>query len=139
MKRVAECHCRRLKAFVSGEPIRNYLCHCRACQRRTGSVAHLGTRWEKTRVCLEGSVRIFARQADSGFELRCHFCANCVTSVMMEDDRLPEFCVIAPGCFADLEFPAPTGSIWEESMHFWLVAPSVSEHYSRDCPDVPPI
>jgi hypothetical protein len=49
MKRVAECHCRRLKAFVTGEPIRICLCHCKACQRRTGSAAHWGTRWEKTR------------------------------------------------------------------------------------------
>jgi hypothetical protein len=58
---------------------------------------------------------------------------------MMEGGRLPEFCVIAAGCFADLDFPAPTGSIWEESMHSWLVAPSVSEHYSRGFPAAPPI
>jgi len=137
MQRAAECHCRQLKAIVTGEQIRVYLCHCKACQRRTGSVAHWGTRWEKTQVRLEGAVKTYARIADSGFEIRCHFCPNCGSTVMAEGDRAPEFCVIPAGCFADLDFPAPTGSIWEESMRSWFVVSSLSEHHSQGFPLAP--
>jgi hypothetical protein len=39
MERVAACQCGGLRAIVTGEPLQVYLCHCRACQRRTGSLA----------------------------------------------------------------------------------------------------
>ena len=38
MERVAECHCGQLRATTSGEPGSVYVCHCKACQRRTGAV-----------------------------------------------------------------------------------------------------
>src|ERR1700737_924903 len=66
MERVAECHCGALKAIASGEPEYVYVCHCKACQRRTGTVVHSGSRWSKTQVRIEGENKIYARMADSG-------------------------------------------------------------------------
>ena len=37
-ERTAQCHCGELRVIASGEPERVYVCHCRACQRRTGAV-----------------------------------------------------------------------------------------------------
>jgi hypothetical protein len=36
--RLASCSCGQLTAQVAGEPVRISICHCLACQRRTGSV-----------------------------------------------------------------------------------------------------
>jgi hypothetical protein len=138
MERVAECHCGELKAIVSGEPIQVYLCHCRACQHRTGSLASWGTRWGKDQVRLQGPQKIYRRRADSGFEVRCHFCPNCGTTVMAEGDRVPNLCVVAAGCFADLSFPAPTRSIWEETMHHWLEIRTISERHEQQGPPPQP-
>ena len=41
IQRVGECHCGALKVITAGEPERVYLCHCKACQRRTGTAFHL--------------------------------------------------------------------------------------------------
>lgn len=49
MERIAECHCGALKVIASGEPDRVYLCHCKACQRRTGTAFHFGICWLKAR------------------------------------------------------------------------------------------
>ena len=57
---------------------------------------------------------------------------------MVEADRTPELCVIAAGCFAGVDLPAPTGSIWEESMLSWLIVPSVSEHHLQGFPAATP-
>ena len=129
MERTAECHCGQLRVIATGQPISVYCCHCKACQRRTGSVAHWGTRWEKSQVRLEGATKVYARKADSGFEIRCYFCPNCGTNIFAEGERAPEFWLIAAGCFADVSLPAPTISVWEESMHSWLTAASISEHH----------
>lgn len=37
-ERIASCSCGQLTARVTGEPVRVSICHCLACQRRTGSV-----------------------------------------------------------------------------------------------------
>ena len=50
MERMAQCHCGTLKAIAAGEPERVYVCHCRACQRRTGAVVHSGARYLKSQV-----------------------------------------------------------------------------------------
>jgi hypothetical protein len=137
MERVAECHCGQLKAIASGEPERVYVCHCIACQRRTGSVVHNGTRWLKTQIRIEGQDKIFARQADSGFEIRFHFCPSCGSNVFWEGDRTPEFCGITVGSFADPAFPAPTASVWETTKHPWLEVTSATENYQQGFPPPP--
>ena len=131
MERVAECHCGQLRATTSGEPDSVYVCHCKACQRRTGAVIHNGTRWLKSQVRIEGEHKVYARKGDSGFELRFHFCPNCGTSLFWEGDRSPTTCGIAVGCFADPSFPAPTSSGYEESMHPWLGLPSGTAHFPQ--------
>ena len=116
MERVAECQCWQLKAIARGEPSSNYLCHCKACQRRSGSAIQWGMRWEKHQVRLEGQTKVYARKADSGFEIRYFFCPNCGSTIFAESDRTPEFCAVPAGCFADPGLPAPTISVWEGSM-----------------------
>jgi hypothetical protein len=36
--RMASCSCGQLTAVATGDPIRVSVCHCLACQRRTGDV-----------------------------------------------------------------------------------------------------
>src|SRR4051812_18625412 len=137
MERTAECHCGQLKAIASGEPDRVYACHCIACQRRTGSVMHNGSRWLKSQVRIEGEHKIYGRIADSGFENRFHFCPNCGSTVFWEGDRAPEYCGITVGSFADPNFPPPKTSIWEESMHSWVSLPAASEHLQQGFTQAP--
>ena len=117
MERVAECHCGQLRALTSGEPDSVYVCH--------------GSRWLKSQVRIEGEHKIYGRMADSGFEIRFHFCPNCGSSVFLEGDRSPTTCGIAVGCFADPDFPVPTSSGWEESMHPWLGLPPGTAHFPQ--------
>ena len=138
MDRTATCHCGQLRVIATGEPDRIYVCHCKACQRRSGSVVHSGTRWLKSQVRIEGEHKIYARKGDSGFEARFYFCPNCGSNVFSEADRAPEYCGITVGSFADPNFPPPTFSVWEESMHGWLGLPTVSDHFQQGFPPVPP-
>src|ERR1700744_1931369 len=98
MERVAECHCGQLKAIADGDPDRVYVCHCVACQRRTGAVLHSGASYPVERVRFEGGEKIYGRVADSGYEIRFHFCPNCGTSVYWEGDKNPGNRGIAVGC-----------------------------------------
>jgi len=131
MERTGQCHCGSLKVIASGEPERVYLCHCEACQRRTGTAFHFGASYLQERVRLDGERKIYERDADSGNRIRFHFCPNCGTSVFWEGDKSPATCGVAVGCFADPGFPSPDSSGWEESMHRWLGLPPAIAHFPQ--------
>src|SRR6516165_6322096 len=54
MEQTGQCHCGSLRVITTGEPDRVYLCHCKACQRRTGTAFHFGATYPKERVRLDG-------------------------------------------------------------------------------------
>src|SRR5215470_8570643 len=97
MERTARCHCGALAVTAIGEPAWVNLCHCKACQRRTGAVFHCGAYFENSRVRIEGSHRAYARAADSGYEIRFHFCPTCGSNVYWQASRFPKHCGIAVG------------------------------------------
>jgi hypothetical protein len=52
--RIATCSCEQLKVTCTGEPVRISMCHCLACQRRTGSVFGVQARFPSDNVQIEG-------------------------------------------------------------------------------------
>jgi hypothetical protein len=72
-----------LQVIATGEPDRVYLCHCKACQRRTGTAFHFGASFPKERVRLDGERKIYERDADSGYRIRFHFCPNCDSTLYL--------------------------------------------------------
>ena len=134
MERTALCHCGSLRVTVSGDPDRVYVCHCAACQRRTGAIMHSGAAYLKSQVRVEGASKVYKRTADSGYEIRFHFCPNCGSNVFWEGDRFPDEYGIAVGSFADSEFAPPTYSVYEESMHHWVKLPSGINHFPKGRP-----
>ena len=57
MERTGQCHCGSIRVIATGEPDRVYLCHCQACQRRTGTAFHFGASFPKEQVRLDGERR----------------------------------------------------------------------------------
>ena len=99
MERTGQCHCGSLRVITTGEPDRVYLCHCQACQRRTGTAFHFGASFPKEQVRLDGERKVYERDADSGYRIRFHFCSNCGTTLYWEGDRNPAVCGVAVGAF----------------------------------------
>ena len=90
------------------------MCHCLACQRRTGGVISKATAWMRT--------------AETGNAMTHYFCPTCGSTVYWESEGFPGYVAVAIGSFADPKFPAPTIAVWEESRHPWVSLP----------PDTPP-
>ena len=129
MERIGQCHCGSLRVIATGEPERVYLCHCKACQRRTGTAFHYGATYLKDRVHLDGERKIYERDGDTGYRIRFHFCPNCGSTVYWEGDRNRAVCGVAVGAFEVGALSPPSDSIWEESMHPWLgLSPEMGHH-----------
>jgi hypothetical protein len=123
MERLAQCHCGALRATTFGDPLLVNMCHCKACQRRTGALAGNGAAFAKTQVKIEGPSKVFERDGQAGRKVRFHFCPNCGTSLYWDADVRPDWYLVAVGAFADPGFPPPSVSIFEESKHRWVQLP----------------
>jgi ketosteroid isomerase-like protein len=126
--RLASCSCGQLSARVAGDPVRVSMCHCLACQRRTGSMFGVQARFPRENVAVAGKSTTFTRTGDAGGRATFHFCPQCGATVYYEAQGLEPFLTIPAGAFADPTFPAPTVSVYEERMHGWVVPPPDAEH-----------
>ncbi len=126
--RQAQCTCGQLRVTCEGEPVRVSLCHCLACQRRTGSPFGQQSRWPADRVTVAGQATTFARVGDAGSAITTSFCPVCGATVHYAIDRVPGFVVVPVGAFAEPGFPAPTFSVYEARKHAWVTLPDGIEH-----------
>jgi hypothetical protein len=126
--RVASCSCGQLTLAVDGEPVRVSICHCLACQRRTGSVFGTQARFAWSQVTVSGMGREFVRIGDEGGRSTFTFCPECGATVYYTMDALKDAVAIPVGAFADPAFPGPSFSVYEERMHPWVGLPPDIEH-----------
>jgi hypothetical protein len=132
MERTACCHCGSLRATVSGEPVIVNVCHCKACQRRTGAAMHSGVYFNKSQVRIEGPEKIYTRDVEgTPRTISFHFCPTCGSSVYWHLDLRPDDYGIAVGGFADPDFPLPTLSVWEQTKHSWINLPEGMQHFPQ--------
>lgn len=128
-RRVASCSCGQLSATTTGEPVRISICHCLACQRRTGSVFGMQARFPEAAVTVQGRSTVFARTGDEGTTARFHFCPDCGATVYYLMDAIPGMVAIPVGAFADPGFPPPRVSVYGERMHPWVRLPDGIERF----------
>jgi hypothetical protein len=126
-KKHASCSCGRLKLTAEGEPIGVSLCHCLACQTRTGSTYAVQASYPSDSVSIEGKATEFVRVGDEGSQSHYFFCPNCGATVWYRINE-EEVIVVPVGAFRDPSFPAPTVSVYEERMHSWVGLPVGVKH-----------
>jgi hypothetical protein len=126
--RIANCSCGQLRITCEGEPVRVSMCHCLACQRRTGGTFAVQARWPRSATTIEGRSTAYVRIGDSGGSATFHFCPVCGSTVYYQIDQVPDVIAVPVGAFADPGFPAPKFSVYENRMHSWTGLPPDVEH-----------
>ena len=124
----ASCSCGGLTATTAADPVRVSVCHCLACQQRTGSVFGAQARFPAASVTIKGESRDYVRTGDSGGQAHFRFCPTCGSTVYYTIAGNTEHIAIPIGAFADPKFPAPVFSVYEDRMHSWVVMPKDMEH-----------
>ncbi len=130
--RTAACACGQLRIEVEGEPRGVGVCHCLACQRRTGGVfaalASFSAPYQVSGVATE-----YVRVGDQGARFTFRFCPVCGTNLFHTEDGYEQrFVSVAVGAFADPNFPPPTVSVYDCRRHPWVQLPPEVTVYDKD-------
>lgn len=125
----AQCACGALRLKFREPPQLTALCHCFACQRRTGAPFSANAFYAIDGVEISGPSTEFTRTAGSGRQVRMHFCPTCGSTVYWKAEASPLWIGVAIGAFADPAFTPPTLSVFEHSIHSWVRLGGGMEHF----------
>ena len=102
------------------------MCHCLACQRRTGGVFAVQARWPSDRVSWEGRATEFILVGDEGSAATFRFCPTCGATVYYTSNAIPGMTTVPVGAFADPTFPPPTVVVYTVRRHPWATMPDLA-------------
>ena len=130
----ARCQCGQLTATVTPDAAAQagrVMCHCKACQRRTGSPFGMMVYVPREGVTLSGEASEYTRTADSGDDLTHGFCPVCGTPFWLVTAKHPAAIGIASGAFGGSDIGPPHRSVFEENRHAWVAVPEETQRFPR--------
>ena len=78
------CHCGAVRYVCSEEPITVVNCHCGDCQKIAGSPFVTGVLVPEGSVEINGELKSYRVEADSGNNITRNFCPACGTRILVE-------------------------------------------------------
>lgn len=131
--RTASCSCGQLRIEVHGEPRGQGICHCLACQQRTGSAFATLASFAAP-FAVSGTATEYTRTGDQGARFVFRFCPRCGTNLFHTEAGVTGGVAVAVGCFADPSFPAPQVSVYDCRRHPWVQLPPGTVAFETDPP-----
>lgn len=127
------CQCGAVRYEIGEAPLLVYTCHCRDCQRLTGSAFSLGLVIADGGFRLSGvELRPLQRTADSGRINTRLVCPNCGSWVCGPPrDGLVR---VRAGTLDDTAWLRPTRHIWTRSKQPWIAIPAGDEVFQAQDP-----
>jgi hypothetical protein len=114
------CACGAIRYNCDGDPLFSMNCHCRDCQRETGSAYApvIGVSKASFKI-IRGTPRSFEVIADSGFPTKRLFCGDCGSPLWGEPGVSPDIVTIRASSLDDPGAYQPTGDIYTSSAQPW--------------------
>jgi hypothetical protein len=114
------CLCGAVRYTLSADPIRAGVCHCRDCQRFTGSAFGALVSVPKEALTITGTIKTFTSLGGSGKPILRHFCPECGSSIAEEASRAPGMVVINIGTLDDPKSVTPEREIFCDDALSWV-------------------
>jgi len=123
MKATGGCQCESVRYVFEGEPLMTYACHCRDCQRRTGSAFSEGILILADQIVLEGEMSSWQRKSDTDVAKLRHSCASCGNIIYGTADNMTGLWLLQAGTLDDTSAVHPEMHMWIQSAQPWITLP----------------
>jgi hypothetical protein len=118
------CLCGAVRYSVTGKPVRTMNCHCRNCQRTSGSALSTIALFPKDGLSVTGLTKSYEYAGDSGGKLEINFCPECGAPIFLNILAMPQLVSVKVGSFDDPTWFEPQMDIWTSSRQPWLAGES---------------
>ena len=118
------CSCGEVRYRLAGAPMFVHCCHCKDCQRQTGSAFVLNALYEADRVeVLSGAPEPVTMPTDSGRPHDIYRCPKCRIAVWSTYGGRPQIRFVRVGALDDATALAPDVHIYTRSKVPWVKLP----------------
>ena len=114
------CQCGIISySFPKEKVISAHHCHCKDCQRTTGSGKATILFLPKKYLDLEGEPKYFESKGSSGSHIRRGFCENCGSGILSYAKELSHIVYIKAGTLDDSSWVEIDSNFFTDSAHNW--------------------
>ncbi|MFT5426831.1 MAG: hypothetical protein ACI9ZT_001778 [Gammaproteobacteria bacterium] len=113
------CACRAIQYECTSEPVFSWKCHCRDCQRASGSMLCPVMYVPKTALKITGQAKFYEVKAESGNAVRRGFCADCGCPVFIDAELVPDLMGLWAASLDDPNRFSPQVEVWTGSAQSW--------------------
>lgn len=129
------CLCGAVR-YTCADPASIMLCHCRDCQKASGSSHMPVAIVPKATFRSEGETRAHAVRGEAGSTIRRAFCTVCGSQIFGFVDELPDVVIIKMGCVTEAP-DLPVGAvIWTDTAPGYARFPEGVPTFPRNPPMV---
>ena len=125
-----QCLCGELRYSIAAEPVFTGNCHCKDCQKASGSAFVAAMIFPEESVTVSGEAKYFESRADSGNIHRRGFCANCGSRMFARFSAMPGMLGIAAGSLND-------PSRYSPQLDFFVASAAAWDHMNPELPKKP--
>ena len=125
------CLCGAVNFTAVAPPVTMGLCHCKDCQRATGTGHISNARFRREDVTITGETKTFATTADSGNINTRHFCPTCGSRLFGENSGRPGFINVTAGVIDDNSWFNPQWVFYKRAQPAWDLTTEDVPHYDR--------
>jgi hypothetical protein len=120
MKIDGGCLCGAIRYSGTADPAFAGVCHCRDCQKFTGSAFGAMVGVPKEALTIKGAIKTFSSLGGSGKPILRHFCSECGSSIAEETVNLPGVVVVNVGTLDDPTQIRPVMEIFCDDALSWV-------------------
>ena len=118
------CLCGAVRYEVRGEPVTLAACHCRECQRQSGSAFGMSLIVHRQDfVLLQGELASFTRKTRSGGSTEGRFCTACGVRILHAPSLMPKTFNVRAGTLDETGDLEPKLHVWTSSKQPWTRIP----------------
>tara|TARA_B100001758_G_scaffold235922_1_gene236475 strand:+ start:1173 stop:1622 length:450 start_codon:yes stop_codon:yes gene_type:complete len=119
-QQTGRCQCGEITySLKKDRVISGHHCHCKDCQRTTGSGKATILFIAKKYVDLNGELKYFESKGSSGSHVRRGFCPNCGSGVLSYSKELPRILFVKAGTLDDSTWVKIDSNFFTKSANAW--------------------
>ena len=118
--RTGGCLCGAVRYECAGEPVFSLFCHCRDCQRQSGSGYIAAARMPASGFRItQGEPKRYVGRSDSGNEITRVFCGECSSPLYVQVSTRPDLIGLRVTSLDDPSWFRPDANIFTKSAQPW--------------------
>ena len=125
------CVCGKVTYSAEAEPIFSGICHCRTCQRATGSAFASVVAIPAAALTITGDVKQYDGVGDSGKATHRRFCPDCGASISLSADIMDGVVMLPIGTLDDPSWVKPAMQIYCEAAQPWALLAGEMQRFPK--------